>query len=235
MAFKTFKLDSQREVTVYKRRATKNLRLSITADGRIKVTIPTWAPYQTGLRFAKSRQAWIEANHKDNPPLKPGQLIGKAHRLSFIPKSSITKPTSRLSGNLVNISYPSDLNFDDVTVQTVAELAAVKALRAQAETLLPQRLKVLSEAKDLPYNSVKVKHLVSRWGSCDSHKNIVLNLYLMQLPWSLIDYVLLHELAHTVVLKHGQEFWQTMEKLLPDTKKLRKEIKSHKPKVNSIN
>ncbi|HET8992036.1 MAG TPA: M48 family metallopeptidase, partial [Candidatus Saccharimonadales bacterium] len=71
-------------------------------------------------------------------------------------------------------------------------------------------------------------------GSCDQSKNITLNLYLMQLPWHLIDYVLLHELTHTVVFKHGPDFWAEMDKYLPDSKSLRSEMKDYKTTVSGM-
>ena len=75
--------------------------------------------------------------------------------------------------------------------------------------------------------------MTSRWGSCDQQHNIVLNLFLMQLPWELIDYVLVHELAHTQVLRHGPDFWQLMERLLPDCRSLRRRMRDHQPVLDS--
>jgi predicted metal-dependent hydrolase len=75
----------------------------------------------------------------------------------------------------------------------------------------------------------------SRWGSCDQHRNIVLNLFLIQLPWEQIDYVLLHELTHTEVLRHGPDFWRAMERVLSDVKQLRKAVRSAQPRVHDSN
>ena len=76
-------------------------------------------------------------------------------------------------------------------------------------------------------------HRSGRWGSCDSKRNIVLNLYLMELPWELIDYVLFHELTHTEVLRHGPDFWSAMKRVLPDVQRRRKAIKSYRPVVGA--
>jgi len=80
---------------------------------------------------------------------------------------------------------------------------------------------------------VRIKRLSSRWGSCDSHQNIVLNLYLMQLPWECIDYVLLHELTHTQILRHGAPFWDAMGKLLPNLAAIRKQMRGYHPVLQS--
>jgi hypothetical protein len=116
-------------------------------------------------------------------------------------------------------------------VQAVAQRAAIRALRSEAEQILPKRLRDLASQYDLDFKSVTIKQLTSRWGSCDQNKDIALNLFLMQLPWSLIDYVLVHELVHTKHLHHGEDFWNTLESLIPDAKNLRAEIRKHKPVV----
>ena len=74
-----------------------------------------------------------------------------------------------------------------------------------------------------------VKRLKSRWGSCDQHTNIILNIFLMQLPWECIDYVLLHELTHTNVLHHGPDFWLAMTQVLPNVTQLRKAMRDYQP------
>jgi predicted metal-dependent hydrolase len=232
MAFKTFMLGDQ-PITVYKRRSSRSLRLSLAADGKVKVSIPVWAPYRAGVEFARSRQAWIEEQRKPPTLLVTGQPIGKAHHLRFVADRAKTAPSGRVSSTEITITYPASMAPSAPAVQAAAEKAAIRALRNQAESLLPQRLKTLSEERDLPYNSVSIKRLKGRWGSCDQHKNIVLNLFLLQLPWDLIDYVLLHELAHTKVLRHGPDFWHLMEQILPDVKQRRKRLRGHQPVVNS--
>lgn len=225
MAYKQFMLDEQTPVTIYKRKSSRGLRLSITAKGDIRVSIPIWAPYRSGLEFARSRKDWIESQKPTSKFLVHGQSIGKAHRLVFIENAAASRPKSRILANQVTITHSG--SHLETEVQNVAERASIRALRTQAETLLPKRLKTLSELHGFEYKSVKIKLLKSRWGSCDQHQNIVLNLYLMQLPWHCIDYVVLHELVHTKILKHGPEFWKSMEEVLPSLKQVRKEMRKY--------
>lgn len=216
-------------VNIYKRRGSRSLRLSISADGEVRVSIPAWAPYSSGLQFARSKYDWILAQRRPDQALQDGQAIGKAHHLRFVAKIGISKPTGRVVPGTVLVSYPADLTITDPTVQQAARSGSIRALRAQAEQLLPQRLTELAETHGFRYNSVGVKQLKSRWGSCDQDKNIVLNLFLMQLPWEYIDYVLLHELTHTKIMRHGPDFWEAMTRLRPDAKTLRKRLQEHRP------
>lgn len=229
MAQKTVNLPGIGDVVLAKRKGTRHLRLSISADGRIRVGLPYWAPYQAGINFAQSRAEWIK---RHNPAatdtlLTDNMRIGKSFRLRFMRDNSARTVRSRITGNQILIKSPYDSTQSDV--QKVAAAACERALKKDAEKLLPMRLKDVARAKGFKYRSVRIKRLRSRWGSCSSQQDITLNYYLMQLPWRLIDYVILHELVHTAHLHHGTEFWQSMDSLLPDVKQMRKDIKAHKP------
>ncbi len=218
---------------MYKRRAARNLRLSINSNGKVRVSIPTWAPYKAGLEFAETRLHWIEKNKPAFDLITDNQAIGKAHHIRFraLPVSKIS---TRVKQNEIIINHPIETTYDNQLVQAKAKAAAIRALKVQAESLLPKRLAALAAEYEFNFNSVQIKRLTSRWGSCDQSKNIVLNLYLMQLPWHLIDYVLLHELTHTVVFKHGSDFWQAMDLVVKDSKSLRKELRSYKTTVSGM-
>lgn len=232
MAHKDFALDESTTITIYKRRSSRSLRLSIAADGKIRVSIPAWAPYRAGLEFAKSRRNWIEEQRKPAVVLKDGQPIGKAHHIHFNPSESAISVKGRVKNNQVIVTYPDTLESGDIEVQVAAQRACIRALRSQAEKLLPIRLKELADQFNFEYGSVTVKNMKSRWGSCDQRRNIVLNIYLVQLPWDLIDYVLLHELTHTKILKHGPVFWKAMADVLPDVQQRRKLVLKHQPILN---
>jgi predicted metal-dependent hydrolase len=218
------------KVTLYTRRGNRSLRLSLGPDGEIRVSIPSWVPYKAGEQFARSKADWI-ATHRRLPGsgLQHGQQVGKAHRLHFIPSAQASAITTRLRQNQIEITHPYGVQPHHPAVQKAAHSASIRALRKEAGQLLPQRLRQLADATGFSYSSVGVKQLKSRWGSCSANQEITLNLFLMQLPWHLIDYVLLHELTHTKVMQHGTPFWQEMEKHVPRARQLRKEIRNHHP------
>jgi hypothetical protein len=234
VATKTFEIYDIGIVRVSKRSRTRSLRLTITPTGEVRVSIPQWSPYQSGVDFARSRTDWI-LSHVPEPeqPLQSGHRIGKAHRLVFV-TAAIDRPSSRTAGTEIRVSRPLGMAPGHPAVQKVARRAGIRALRAQAEALLPKRLKQLAEQHGFGYNSVQVKQLKGRWGSCDAHQNIVLNLFLMQLPWELIDYVLIHELTHTKHLNHSADFWEEFMRHEPRAKALRKVIKTHHPILEPV-
>lgn len=232
MATKSVLLPDIGTLKLYKRRGARSIRLSITPDGEVRIHLPYWVPYAAGVQFARSRQAWIvEQQNKLPKSLKHGQLIGKSHRIYFESSEKATKPTSRVTVSAIRVTHPFIEASSEPHIQAVAIRAATRALRTQAEEQLPDRLKSLANQHGFSYRSVQVKQLRGRWGSCDQSKNIVLNLFLMQLPWELIDYVLLHELTHTEILRHGPEFWAAMKRRDPNSQPLRKAIREYRPAV----
>ncbi|MEO6513995.1 MAG: YgjP-like metallopeptidase domain-containing protein [Candidatus Saccharimonadales bacterium] len=231
MAYKEFQLDGVGNVTVYKRRGSQNIRLTVGENGKIKVTIPAWASFRAGVGFAEARAGWIQEHLVSHTTklLREGQAIGKAHRLHFVADNVTTSAVARIRGSEIIVHHAPQLPPTATVVQKKAADAALRALRLQAKKLLKQRLDALAVAHDYAYRSLSVKQLKSRWGSCDQDKNIVLNIYLMQLPWHLIDYVIMHELAHTKVLRHGTPFWQEMQRYTPHAKRLRTELHTYQP------
>jgi predicted metal-dependent hydrolase len=233
MAVKRVSVPDVGEISLYKRRGLKSIRLSIRSDGTIRVSLPTHVPYQAALQFVRSKQDWILEHQtiKDVHILENAQAVGKHHTLRFMVSFTADGVRSRLKGSEISVIHPASLSPTDPVVQQVAEKACIRALRDEAESLLPARVADIALRTGFTYTSVLIKKLKGRWGSCDQHHNIVLNLYLMQLPWELIDYVILHELVHTEQLHHGPDFWGTFEQHLPAAKQLRRRMRQYQPNL----
>lgn len=229
MPSKQFPLAGYGDITITKRAGNRNIRLSIKADGGVAVTIPTWATYNSGLRFAQTKLDWILEQVPERTVLQDGQPVGKYHHLQLSPTRGLQAPKTLVSKTAVIVRYPVQLQADDAVVQTAAEAACIRALRSQANQLLPQRLEQLAQQHDFHFSEVRIKRLKGRWGSCDQKQRIVLNLFLMQLPWECIDYVLLHELTHTKILRHGPPFWEAMQELIPNLAAIRKQMRQQRP------
>lgn len=215
-------------VSIYKRRDAKSIKLTIQPTGGVRVTMPTWLPYRAGLEYVKSKADWINQHQKTQILMLDGKKIGKYHRLKFVP-AHVESITSRVTDTEVRIAYPASLSSRDPDVQAKAVAACEKALRQEAAKLLPQRLDQLASKFGYDYSGVSIKKLKSRWGSCNHQQHISLSLFLMLLPWQLIDYVLLHELNHTKHLNHSASFWAEIENHMPNAKQLRKELRIHQP------
>ncbi len=104
----------------------------------------------------------------------------------------------------------------------------VERLRAEAKATLPPRLEMLARNFGLRYGKVTVRAARSKWGSCSWRNDISLSLYLMTLPEHLRDYVLIHELCHTVHHDHSPRFHALVDRLTGGKEKLlARELRSY--------
>jgi predicted metal-dependent hydrolase len=232
MASKQVTLPQIGLVYLYKRRGSRAIRISFSHKGDIRVTLPYYVPYQAAIAFAINKSAWINEHRPEAAvALRQGDRIGKAHRIHFETRE-LTSPRATISQNRIVVAYSAVYTPQSPSVQKAAERAALRALKKEAEALLPRRLGDLAKAKGYAFKDVRVKQLKSRWGSCNQHGEITLNYYLMQLPWQLIDYVLLHELTHTEHLDHSAAFWERLERALPGSKQIKKSLRTFRPIIS---
>ncbi|MDR1342460.1 MAG: M48 family metallopeptidase [Prevotellaceae bacterium] len=87
----------------------------------------------------------------------------------------------------------------------------IERFRTQANQLLPARVAALAARHGFSYSKISIKNIHSRWGSCSVQNNLNFSIYLMHLPDDLVDYVILHELCHTVHKNHGPKFWALLD------------------------
>ena len=134
----------------------------------------------------------------------------------------------RLENGVLHIACPKEIEFADNQVQDILNRMLTQALRHEAKRLLPPRLQHLAALHHFQYTGVKIHNSKSNWGSCTKRKSINLSLSLMLLPCHLIDYVLLHELCHTIEMNHGERFHVLMDKVTNGkARALEKELKGY--------
>ena len=110
---------------------------------------------------------------------------------------------------------------------SAARKPRVDALRRAAKADLPGRIARLSEATGLKYEKLSIRASRTKWGSCSGRNHISLSLFLMTLPEHLRDYVIIHELCHTVHHNHSPRFHALVDRLVGGCEKaLNKELRA---------
>jgi predicted metal-dependent hydrolase len=92
--------------------------------------------------------------------------------------------------------------------------------RQKASEKIKPRIRKWSESTGLEYGELKFMKLEKRWGSCTPSNNILINTDAIKLPYSLIDYLIVHELVHTKIKSHSKEFWAEVSKHISNWKEL---------------
>ena len=149
--------------------------------------------------------------------------------LRLVESESTNNYYLKLKEGILSISCPASTDYQDERVQQTIRDLIEKTFRYEAKRLFPQKVKVLAQRHGFMVSDVKINKSRTRWGSCTSRKSINLSYYCMLLPEYLVDFVILHELCHTIEMNHGERFWQLLDKVSDGrAKEFTKELKKFK-------
>lgn len=219
------------KITVRRSAKATQVRLRVAPDGTLRASMPMYAPLFLLKRLLKNSRTELRELLKQSQPMgefKDGQQIGKSH--TIIVRSS-SRLSAKVKGQHIFVELPDDMTLSHPEANRALRDAIIAALRVQAKSYLPKRLAYLANQLGYSYEKVRFSHASGRWGSCSSNGTISLNIALMKLPFELIDYVLVHELSHTVQMNHSQEFWQLVQQGDPEYKQHRSLLKAEAPSI----
>ncbi len=214
------------------------MRLTVSLDKGIVVVVPESMSQRKVVElvpeFVKSKQLWLaEAINKlqqrkqSVPTIKschlPESITLKALEQVFVVNyRSLTTAEGSLTIQQKN-TYELEVSGDLSDKKTVFVLLET-FFKSYARYFLEQRLDQLSQEFNLPYNRLTVRAQKTRWGSCSSKKNINLNYRLLFIDKELLDYILVHELVHTIHMNHSKLFWEYLESLMQGARSRDKRI-----------
>lgn len=214
----------------------KRISLRIKTPKTVTLTIPYKSSVKKALQFASEHEGWVAKKLSDAKEKLPeahpiitseSDFSTKFHQFIFVPHEKRDN-FIRIHSKETRIYYPQTLVQSSDEVQSLVQFALRETYRYEAKSYLPTRLKELASQHKFNYNKVSIRDSKGRWGSCSGQKNISLSLSLMKLPYHLIDYILLHELCHTVEMNHSERFHALLNKVSGgQSKVLNREVKSY--------
>jgi predicted metal-dependent hydrolase len=143
------------------------------------------------------------------------QYLGRKYYVEVLVDNSTSKINIDFTESKFKISLPNDLNTQENLLQAFENYFRIKA-QEKIEPILKKK----SKATGLQYNNVKFRKLEKRWGSCTPSNTIIININAIKLPFSLIEYLVVHELVHTKIKSHSKEFWAELSKHISNWKEL---------------
>jgi predicted metal-dependent hydrolase len=214
----------------YHRVRRRTLSISVYPDLSVTVRVPLKTGLETMRRFVLKKAAWISKAWRNFEVYLPKQP----------PRRYISGETHRYLGRQYRLRV--EQGTEDAVKCTRGYLWATtkgeptpkraKVLlyawyRVHARIVFEERLtdchkKIAKEG--IPFPGLSIRQMVSRWGSFSASGRITLNLLLIMVPKECIDYVILHELCHFKVRRHGPRFWKLMERLMPDYEERRRKL-----------
>ena len=143
------------------------------------------------------------------------QYLGRKYYVELIIENDSPKITIDFTESKFKISLPNQLNSQENLQQAFENYFRIKA-QEKIEPILKKKSKLTG----LEYNNVKFMKLEKRWGSCTPSNTITININAIKLPFSLIEYLVVHELVHTKIKSHSKEFWAELSKHILNWKEL---------------
>lgn len=221
-------------------RRSSNIKfLSIRmAPGRgIWVNVPYGMGERQVMDFLREKREWISINRRHMDTYEEdtgvglrigGEVKTKFHILK-ITEADQLKPGYRIEGNLITLSLPKQVQFN--RIEKIVQQFLLEIYLMECKQYLPGRVKSYADKFGFTYARLSFRNNISNWGSCSFDNNISLNIKLMKLPDEIIDYVILHELCHTVEKNHSDGFWKLVGKVCPDYARLRVRLKKYNTRI----
>lgn len=240
--------------SLYESAVARNIWLKVGIGGKIEVTKPWHVSIYKVEEFLKSKIIWIRKKIKKYQKLGEKSyfynfvdgehinLFGKKYKIKLATDvrgrenytltgvESILRATPMAIGGVEKF-----IQIDDTAalINIYAPNYSMKPLKTKFENFLKSQIKkyIFEETRNIAsqnnfqYNKIAIRSQKTRWGSCSKNKNLNFNWRLVFFPREVINYVILHELAHTKELNHSKNFWHLIAQICPEYKNYIKQLK----------
>jgi predicted metal-dependent hydrolase len=207
----------------------RTIALIIQMDGALVVRAPLRVSEKSIRRFAEKNAQWVQRKQAEVRAAQPATarrylpdelfpFLGREVPLEIVPDQDIP------------LVLESHFKLAE-SVREQAEEIFEQWYRDQAARIIPERVRYFAEQNQLTYRKIRIGSARTRWGSCSTRGDLNFSWRLILTPPEVVDYVVVHELAHTLVHNHSARFWKQVERILPNYKTHRKWLRLNGQKV----
>lgn len=192
--------------------------IEIDKNKNISIRAPFWANQNHINELLSNKNNWIKKKFELIDKLNNKKIIHTyndgdifyCYGNKFILKFS----------DLNEMLLKNDNNFIYINedYKAYAKELIIKWYKQQANKIIISRAYYLAEQLNIAINKVKITNAQTRFGSCSSNKNLNFSWRLIIAPKPIVDYIIIHELAHTIVMNHSKRFWTIVSSMLPNYK-----------------
>lgn len=213
------------EINQIIRSKRKTIALIIQRDGALIVRAPLRAPEKFIREFAEKHTQWILKKQTQMRAVVP------APAKQYLPTETFLFlgeefPLEIVKGQKTALALDTHFKLAESALEN-AEQTFQHWYREQARQILTERVRLFAGQHNLQYQKIRIGSARTRWGSCSDKDVLSFSWRLILTPMEIVDYVVVHELAHTLVHNHSKRFWKQVEKFLPDYKERRKWLRTN--------
>jgi predicted metal-dependent hydrolase len=203
----------------------KTIALIVKPDGSLIVRAPLRVSRKSIQEFVEKNRGWIEKHRAKAlaalPPAPRRYLPGE--RFMYL---GMAYPLEIVRGQKKKLLLDESFKLAE-SAQRDAAGAFERWYREQARQILQERVDFYARGCGFQYKGIGITGARTRWGSCSSTGALNFSWRLVLAPLDVIDYVVVHELAHTVFHNHSKQFWDRVERIMPDYKERRKWLRKN--------
>lgn len=196
----------------------KTISITIDKDAKVIVRAPNGITRKRIENFVKEKENWIISKKKE--------IIKHIKEIPLLKFKDGDELTYR--GNSYKMEFQSGMTYPIIfngkkfifseKYQSIAKRVLEIWYKNEAIHFFHERAFHFAQILNVSFNRIKISNAQRRWGSCSTKKNINLSWKLMMAPDRIIDYIIVHELAHLIELNHSYRFWMIVENVVPDYK-----------------
>ena len=203
-------------------------------NGGVEVRAPLKMPKREIDKFVASKEKWItdkliksktQTNRRESFSLDYGSPVTYRGRHYYIEETC----GNRAGFDGERFYMPPNLMPEKI------KAACVRVYRLLAKQYLTERTLAFAQKMSVSPADIKITAARTRWGSCSTKKNINFSWRLAMADDEVIDYVVVHELAHLKEMNHSKKFWAIVESMIPDYKKCKKQLKELQHRLSGEN
>ncbi|GAU78597.1 M48 family metallopeptidase [Fusibacter sp. 3D3] len=210
----------------------KTCEIKVNADGSVTIKAPNHYTNPMIKSIIETKADWIDQKLKWMSESEPPLCFELGSTLPVWYEAFTIEFSDRIDTYLDHAHKRIMINPKVKPEREAIKREVIKLLRVVLRNHLVARVKVLSEELNVQPNEIRVKLMKSRWGSCSSRGNLNFSLNLVLLPKEIVDYIIIHELAHLNELNHSSRFWRIVEKYHPRYVEDRKWLKMNTFNLN---
>lgn len=205
----------------------RTISIVVENDGRVIVRAPNHIPHNEVINFIRLKKNWIKA--------KQASAIERKKKIKR--KMYISGEKFLYLGNEYPLQYITDyknvFEFDgnkfimNPNYKHQAADIFIKWYKLTAKKIISDKVNNFAGQFGFQHGSIRINSAQTRWGSCSSKRNLNFSYRLVLTPEFVIDYIVIHELAHTIEMNHSRKFWEIVRKLCPNYKVAEKWIKDN--------
>ncbi len=215
-------------------RLSSSLSLSVSAEGEVVVRAPFWAPVFLIDSFVSGKTDWIEKRlkqcssrsvHKTYTEGEKHLFFGVEYPLRLVCCDKPLYPQVRLTGDFLEVTFFG--GSDPRNHSQIIKNALLRWYLEEGVAVITEKVNRFTDMMGVTYSKINLKKVTSIWGSCSGGNNLCFNRKLIMAPHVIVDYVVIHEVAHLTHRNHSQKFWELVAKFDPDYKNHRRWLKNN--------